>query len=321
MGGNHAKAWAARPDTRLAAVFDPDPARCRSVAEVYGAVACDTAEAAVRTPGVNVASVCSPVCYHRELSELALRAGCHVLCEKPIALTAADARAMTDCATAQGRLLGVSYQYRSQPGYERARDLIRAGALGTPIMARFVDVRHVRPKLAMHSRSMNGGPLIDMAGHYFDLMRCFTGEEARQVYARGHVYGRGKPSLATIDDLAIDAAELVVDYTGGHVLSVLVHWGLPEGHPGFTDSSIVGPEATIRGLPDQLHLAYTDRVENHRLPQGAWGPASRIADLVSAIRGESALAVDGEAGCRALAVSLAALESIETGRAVEVVTP
>lgn len=318
MGTGHAKAWADRTDAKLVSVFDPDTQRCRALAAAHGARACASAEEALGSCGANVASICVPVSEHRPMSELALASGCHVLCEKPIALTDEDARAMIAAARSAGRQLAVSYQYRTFPAYRRCRELVQAGAIGQPVFARFVDVREVRPKLAMHSRALNGGPVIDMAGHYFDLMRFLTGDEARSVYARGHVFGRGKPRLATVKDLAIDAAEILVDYCGGHVLSAFVNWGMPEQHAGMHTNSLVGPSGLLRDFPGSLTLDLADREERFRLGAGPAGPAGRIADLVGAIRGENSLEVDGEVARRALAVSLAAIRSIETGQVVDV---
>lgn len=317
MGGNHAACWKERADARVAAVYDPDGARCQALAASCGAVACTTPEAAFAVAGVNVASICTPVCHHRPMAELAFRANCHVLCEKPIALTDEDARAMISAARFADRHLAVSYQYRTFPAWQQARELVQSGAIGTPICARFVDVREVRPKLAMHSRSMNGGPIIDMAGHFFDLMRFITGTEPLKVMASGHVYGEGKARLASIRDFAIDNAEIQVQYGDGHVLSAYVNWGMPEGHPGYVQNTITGPQGVIHGLPGELRLDLTDRTISHRLPKAGFGPAGRIADLVGAIRGEHALEVDGEVGRRALGVSLAVLRSIASGQMVE----
>jgi len=321
MGKNHAQAWSERSDARVAAVFDLDPARSEALAAKHGAKACTSAEQALATPGVNVASVCLPVCLHRPLSELALTSGCHVLCEKPIALTDADARAMIATAARCQRQLAVSYQYRAFPANQRLRELFREGALGSPIFARHVDVREVRPKLAMHSRSQNGGPLIDMAGHFFDLMRFVTGAEPVSVTAHGHCFGRARPRLATVPDPAIDSAEILVHYTGGHVLSAYVCWGMPEGHPGMTSSYVTGPAGIVTQEQTELRLALADRTSAFRLPNAGWGPAGRIADLVGAIRGEHRLEVDGEVGRRALAVCLGALDSIATGKTVVLPQP
>jgi predicted dehydrogenase len=316
MGGVHASAWADRPDSKVLAVFDPLERRRLELAQKTGAAACGSAEEAIACDGVNVVSVCTPVCLHADMALLAAAHGRHVLCEKPIALRLHEADSMIAAAEQNGVLLAVSYQYRGIPRYRKCRELFQAGEFGGPLFARFVDVREVRPKVAMHRRSMNGGPVIDMAGHYFDLMRFITGEEPEAVSARGHVFGAGKQRLEGLDDLAVDAAEIVVHMSGGHVLSVFVNWGMPEGFPGLGYELIAGPAMAVQPEGDGLAAIYSERRVVHDLPAVSWGPGVRIDDLVSAVRTGGPLKVSGADGRRALEVSLAALQSIDTARTV-----
>lgn len=317
MGNVHAGIWSARDDADVVAVFDPDAERCAALAQSSGAAACTTLEAAIVDADVDVVSVCTPANLHCEVSCLAMAHGRHVLCEKAMATTLAEADKMITTASANNVKLGISYQYRSFPKSLAYRGLIHAGAFGGPVMARFVDVREVRPKLAMHRRSMNGGPVIDMAGHFFDLMRFITGEEPEAVYARGHVFGAVKPRLEGIDDLAIDAAEITVGFSGGHVLSVNVNWGMPEGHPGVVREELIGPELIMRPTEKGAEAIYADRVEAvEPEPLTPVGVGTRIQDLLTAIEHDTKPEVAGKDGRIALAVCLAALTSIETGDVV-----
>jgi len=322
MGRNHAAAWNAREDAQVVSVADPLEDRRARLAESGGAVAYASNEDAIRHDGVNVVSICTPVCFHSEIGCLAAQYGRHVLSEKPLALTLEQADAVIAAARENGVCLSTSLQYRGSPKCVKYHDLLHEGAFGGPIFARFADVREVRPKLAMHRKSMNGGPIVDMAGHYFDLMRYITSEEPMTVYARGHVFGQGKPRLAGIDDLAIDAAAIEVGMSGGHVLSVFVNWGMPEGYAGYGDEIVMGPAMSVRPVEDKLEALYGDkRKEMIELGPGSPGPTVRINSLVAAIRGQGPIEVSGEDGRVALSVSLAALESIRTGGVVELRRP
>ena len=266
---------------------------------------------------MNVVSVCTPVCFHSEVACFAASRGRHILTEKPIALTLEQADAMIAAAENGGVKLAVSYQYRCAPRHVRYREWARAGGFGGPIFARFSDIREVRPKLAMHRRSMNGGPVIDMAGHYFDLMRFYTDAEPISVRATGHVFGRSKQRLGGIDDLAIDAAEILVEMTGGHTLSVFVNWGMPEGFQTVQEEMLCGPALAAQWVDDKLLAHRSGEVETCDLPPVRFeGPAGPIDDLVEAIRADGQPKVPGSNGRITLRVSLAALESIETGRVV-----
>lgn len=317
MGGKHAAAWQLRNDAKIVAVFDPDQARCRALAEKTGALACSSLEDAIVRAEADVVSVCSPICFHAEISCYAFENGCHVLCEKAIALTAAEADRMIETAARHHRKLVISYQYRGFPKYLKYREIFESGRFGGPIFGRFVDVREVRPKTAMHRQSANGGPLIDMAGHFFDGMSFITGEVPLRVYARGHIFGAGKERLVGIPDLALDAAEITVDYSGGHVLSAFVNWGMPEGYPVVTQEELTGPAGIVRLNGNQVEAVFTDRSDSYLLPENPVGPAVRIADLMYAIENDTAPEVSGEVGRQALKVCLGVIESIKTGRAVD----
>ena len=319
MGGKHAAAWQLRSDAEIVALFDPDQERCQALAAITGAVPCDTLEEALGDFGVDVVSVCTPVCFHAGISCLAVEKGCHVLCEKPIALTAAQADLMVDTAAKHKRKLAVSYQYRGFPKYLKYREIYQSGRFGGPIFARFVDVREVRPKTAMHRQSANGGPLIDMAGHFFDGMSFITGATPQRVYARGHVFGAGKKRLAGIQDLALDAAEIIVDYSGGHILSAFVNWGMPEEFAVIGQEELTGPEGVVCLAGEQVDAIFSDGVESYPLDERPVGPSVRIADLLHAIETDSEPEVSGAIGRRALQVCLRVIESIKSGRPVELV--
>ncbi len=319
MGRNHAKVWGARQDSQIVAVCDILRDRRDKMAETTGAVAYHDYRDALAHDAVNVVSVCTPVHIHAEIGCLAAGNRQHILIEKPLALTMEQAQAVISAARDNGVQLSTSFQYRGFSKNVKYRELFQQGAFGPgPIIARFSDVREVRPKVAMHRKSMNGGPVIDMAGHWFDLMRYVTGEEPVSVYATGHVYGRGKERLAEVDDFAIDAAAVEVKMSGGHILSALLNWGMPEGFGGYSEEIMMGSAMSARPTGGFLELLRAGGAkEEVELAPNPPGPTVRINGLVDAIEGRTPLEVSGEDGRIALGVSLAALRSIETGAAVE----
>lgn len=317
MGHQHLAGWQACEDAQVVAVCDPIQERREKFASESGATPYETHQDATKHEGVNVVSVCTPVCFHSEIACFAANSGKHVLSEKPLALTLEQADAMIDAAKANGVLLSTSFQYRGVAKNARLKKLFEEGAFGGPVFARYIDIRPVRPKIAMHRRSMNGGPVIDMASHYFDLMRMFTGKEAISVSARGHVFGQGKNHLAGIGDLAIDAADIQVTMEGGHVLNVYVNWGMPEGYPGYGTELFVGPSLSVR--PEGGKLLVQGVGINDTWDPGVGNPPGstvRINDLAAAIRENRQPEVTGENGRQALKLSLAALESIRTGEII-----
>src|SRR4051812_10243202 len=144
MGTQHASAWRRREDCRVVAVHDVDAARRETLAQACGARAYADVKEAIGHPGVQIVSVCTPVCFHAEVSCTAMRLGKHVLCEKPIALTLAQADEMIETARAHRVQLAVSLQYRSTSRQVKLAELVRSGAFGVPILMRLLDVREVR---------------------------------------------------------------------------------------------------------------------------------------------------------------------------------
>ncbi len=317
MGKNHAAAWAERTDSKILAVFDPDKGRGEETAAKYGAKYCMDYQTAITAKGVSVVSVCTPVFLHKEISCFAAGAGRHVLCEKPIALTEKDADAMIAAAKKNKVKLAVSYQYRGFPHYRRLRELVMSGEFGGPVFYNFTDIREVRPKLAMHAKSMNGGPVVDMAGHWFDLMRFFTGSEPKRVFASGHIFAKGKSRTAGVSDLAVDSAVIQVAMANGHVLNGFVNWGMPEGFQPLQEERFAGPSMTAWTESGKVLVRRTESTTIFDAKPNPGGPAVRIADLLESIEAERKPEVAGEDGKAALRVSVAALKSIETGKAVE----
>ncbi|MEM1026746.1 MAG: Gfo/Idh/MocA family oxidoreductase [Planctomycetota bacterium] len=324
LGTQHANAWAMRSDAKVVAVCDPDADRAKRLAEVHAAKPYADWREAVAHEGLFAVSVCTPAYLHAPISIACAELQRNVLCEKAMALKLNEADAMIKAFEANGVRLVISHQLRGVGRFVAIKRLIDECVLGSPLFIRFTDVREVRPKLAMHRRSMNGGPIHDMAGHFFDLARWFTGAEAETVAASGHVFGPGKPRLASIDeeDLGVDAAEILVRYSGGHTLSVNINWGMPESMPGLSAQDVVcGPKGLVRfdHSQTQLILHDSDGEREISIPENPVGPTVRIKDLVQAARNNSRPEVDGHAGRSALNLILRTLESVRTQKTVEVV--
>jgi 1,5-anhydro-D-fructose reductase (1,5-anhydro-D-mannitol-forming) len=147
--------------------------------EYPGTKSWSTTEEAVADPAVDAVYIALPVAFHAQAAIAALRAGKHVLCEKPMAIDFAQAQRMVAEARASGRLLGVSYYRRLYPKLIRARQLVKEGVIGRPLLAEanchgwlHVEGRNwlTDPALA------GGGPLYDIASHRIDAMNFLFGK-------------------------------------------------------------------------------------------------------------------------------------------------
>ena len=131
MGRAHIQGWQEHPQVEVVAIADPDAARLALVGDelkVAGRYA--SAEAMLATEKLDVVSVCTPNKFHVELALAALAAGCHVLCEKPMAMNAAEAQAMLDAAKRNDRLLMIGFVRRFGNDCTIAKDLIEHDRMG-----------------------------------------------------------------------------------------------------------------------------------------------------------------------------------------------
>src|SRR6202008_803936 len=121
----------AEPRSRLYGLVTRDPAK----AAPYNTRTRTSLNEALTDPAVQAVDGATPVFLHAPLTIQSLRAGKHVLCEKPMAMNEAEARSMVQAAEESGRTLGVAYYRRTYPKVHRAKQLLDAGAIGKPVLA------------------------------------------------------------------------------------------------------------------------------------------------------------------------------------------
>jgi predicted dehydrogenase len=177
MGQHHARVWASLPEVELVAVADPRPAVLERAVAASGARGHADASAMLRDERLDLVSVAAPTSLHCRLSVDALRAGAHVLVEKPIAADRAEAQAMMDAAAQAGRMLSVGHVERFNPAIVELRRRLAAGELG-----RIFQIRAERLG-PFPERIRDVGVVVDLAPHDLDVMRFLLGADPVRVYA------------------------------------------------------------------------------------------------------------------------------------------
>jgi 1,5-anhydro-D-fructose reductase (1,5-anhydro-D-mannitol-forming) len=222
--------------SRLYGLVTRNPAK----AAPYGARVWTSLEEAMRDPSIDAVYISSPVFLHAPHTMLALQAGKHVLCEKPMAMNYAEACAMQGVAEETGNTLGIAYYRRMYPKLRRAKQLLEAGAVGRPVVAEatchswFNDEDGTRSWLLKRSTA-GGGPLYDIASHRIDAFNYLFGTPMR---ACGHT-----SNLVHVNEVE-DNATVLVDYESGVRGIVDVRW----------HSRIARDEFRIRGLEGEINL-------------------------------------------------------------------
>ncbi len=177
------------PGAELVALVDP-------VAETVGA-ACrelgvDTAYAshteALEDKRVDAIVVVSPTKFHRDIVLDAARAGKHILCEKPMAMSVAECDDMIAAADAAGVVLQIGFMRRFDAGFQRARRIVDSGEIGDVVMVRSNTRGPSVPQPWMYDISKSNGPLGEVNSHDIDTLRWFSGSEFETIYAVGGNY-------------------------------------------------------------------------------------------------------------------------------------
>ncbi|WIV54181.1 Gfo/Idh/MocA family protein [Amycolatopsis nalaikhensis] len=231
MGAVHSHAWRSVHRffdsplvPRLAVLGGRDEARAKAAAEKYGWEDVETDwRKLVARDDVGLVDVCTPGDSHAEIAIAALEAGKHVLCEKPLANSVAEAEAMAEAARRareRGVRAMVAFNYRRVPALAHARNLVASGALG--------EIRHVRsvylqdwlsdPEAPMTWRlrkeSAGSGALGDLGAHIVDAAQFVTGDLITGVSALTNTFVKQRPSESggtdevTVDDTALFLARL-----------------------------------------------------------------------------------------------------------------
>ncbi|MFE9419776.1 Gfo/Idh/MocA family protein [Streptomyces griseofuscus] len=213
MGRVHTRAYARLPHhyprlplrPRLIAVADEVPGRAEEAAGQFGfATATRDWREVAADPRVRAVSVTAPNFLHRRIGVAMAEAGKHLWIEKPVGLSAGDARAVADAVTRAGVQGTVGFNYRNAPAVEKARELIAAGGIGTVTHGRirlFSDYA-AHPDSALtwrYERERGGsGVLGDLASHGADLARFLLGDiSALTADTAVFVPERARPSGAT----------------------------------------------------------------------------------------------------------------------------
>jgi 1,5-anhydro-D-fructose reductase (1,5-anhydro-D-mannitol-forming) len=181
-----APAITASPHSTLVSVVSRDRGRAGEFAKAHGAAsALDDYAEMIADPQVGAVYIATPNALHAEQVVAAARAGKHVLCDKPLATTVADAeRCAGECRKA-GVRLGITFQTRNHDGFAEAAETVRAGGIGTVVMAQ-VEMSAGRnlPRGWRTDPALAGlGTLNNIGVHAFDVLRYLLGSEVREVTA------------------------------------------------------------------------------------------------------------------------------------------
>lgn len=312
MAGYHALNLTRIPGSTLVACGSPEYSQfTRDVAAKVDAPCYATAAEVFARNDIDAVVIATPTDTHKEMTIAALQAGKHVFVEKPLARNLADATEMIEAATRYQRKLMPGQVVRYFREYASARDLVIAGEIGTPAVARTVRNGAV-PGGGRHwygDIARSGGVALDLLVHDYDWLRWVFGP-AERVYAKSmkHAGTDGKDALLTI-----------VRFASGVIAHSEASWAYPSGWNAAFELAGSG------GLINHVDGTVRDITLNAAAGSGATlAPDSGIEDAyLHQLRDFAAWCAGGptprcvaEDGYEALRLSLAAYESAQTGKAI-----
>lgn len=228
----------------LAGVCDIVPERAEQLGREFGAteVYTDLDEALARTSATAV-YLATPVCLHAPQAVQVLKAGKHVLVEKPLGISADDARQALRAARDSGLQAGCAYFRRCAPRYAHAAGMLADGEFGRLVLIRMTYFSWFNPEpddpkywRVVKARG-GGGPLADMATHMFDVQIGLLGMPRRVL---------AKTRRLVHDYEAEDSAVILMEYEGGPDVVATFHWNSKTWSHEY---EIIGTEAKLKWHP------------------------------------------------------------------------
>ena len=327
----HIPEYLANPDAEIRGFYDIDLGRAQEMAAKFGGKAYETPEALLADPEIDAVSICAINHAHAALSIQALKAGKHVLCEKPMATTPEDCEEMVRVANETGKFLMIGQNQRLAKAHVVARELLQQGLIGKVVTFRTA-FGHGGPETWSVDPGKNTwffdkkraamGAMADLGVHKTDLIQFLLDQRVVRTTAR----------LATLDKCGADGQLIGVDdnafcvyeMSGGVMGTMTASWT----YYGAEDNSTIlyGTKGIMRIYDDPAHsitvklLSGEEKVYDvEQIQTNDNQTASGVIDLwVDCLKNNRAPEISGQSAITAMRAVFASIESSETGRTVEI---
>ena len=323
MGRVHSNSYHNIMDSRVVAVCDIDGQKAEEIAKNHNAKVYTDFEMMFEKDNIDIVDICLPTYLHKEYAVRAMKRKKHVFCEKPIALSADDAKMMMQEALSMKVKFSVGHVVRYFPAYSNAARLIADGKIGEPKLIRTTRTG-AYPLWCWQNwysdDNLSGGIMLDLVIHDFDWIRHNFGDIER-VYAKNIYYSKNKDKSQRADHCLI-----VLRLKNGAIAHVEGSWAYPSGSIFGTAFEVVGTKGQIEfdsreSAPVKKHI-YDDgtaKIISFNPLSSSEEPYTReLENFINCINGDTEPDVSAEDAVKALNVSLAAIKSSKTGAAITV---
>ena len=267
----HLPAIAKIPEAEVTAFCDIIPERAETLCKKFGAAGAKTYtdyKDVMKDGSIDVIHVLTPNISHSPITVAALEAGKHVMCEKPMATTFADAKKMVDAAKKAGKLLTVGYQYRCMPAPLYLNKVCRRGDLGEIYYAKAHAIRRRGVPtwgVFLKEKEQGGGPLIDIGTHALDMTlwmmdnykpKSVVGSVYKKLNDNpdsGNIWGPWDPKEYTVEDSAFG----FITMENGATIALEASWALNTLDNGEGMCTLCGTKAGA-DMKDGLRINSSD---------------------------------------------------------------
>ncbi len=333
MGRKHIEGWREHPQAHIVAIADLDPARLAAVGEEFAiAQRYASPEDMLARAALDVVSVCTPNKFHKDLTLAAFAAGCHVLCEKPMAINAVEGRQMLDASRRAGKRLMINFSYRFAAQSQALKAQVEAGVFGDFYFGRSAwHRRRGMPNFGGwfgNKALAGGGPLIDLGVHRLDLALWLMGYPQPE-WVMGSTYNAIAGPLAAQSGKDFDVEDLAagfIRFKNGATLVLEASWAANIAEAELMETRLLGTQAGLlqrnvnegygfsadiylerNGAPFDMHM--------HAPPAPAKSAMHHFADAILSDRPHDAT---GEQGLIVMEILDAIYESARTRAPVRV---
>lgn len=292
------------PNVELVGIFDDNTERGKEAAATYE-TAYYSGQAEFLRMDMDAVVICSENLHHKEMVLAAAKAKKHILCEKPIATTVEDAKAMIQACEESDVILQIAFPVRFSQPIQRLKRVIDAGELGDVVAFRTTNRGQNPSGWFIDPKQSGGGTVLDHTVHMVDIMRWFIGKEVSEVYAIVDSYFHDIP----IDDAGI----LTLEFENGVIASHDASWSRFSDYPTWGDVTIevVGTKQTVKVDANQEHLRVFSSHDKALIYEyfGNDMDFGLIQDFVGCVETRREPSITGYDGLKAMEVALAAYES------------
>jgi UDP-N-acetylglucosamine 3-dehydrogenase len=291
-GRNHVRVLSELSDVKLVAVCDVNPQNCSLVSDKYGVKSYTDSQEMFQKEDIDAVTVCVWSTKLAQETLTALRAGKHVLVEKPMASSTEEARELVELARTMGLKLSVGFIERFNPAVKRAKEAIEDGTIGVPVSA------NIRRVSKWPQRIGDVGVIKDTAIHDIDIARYVFDEDPTAVFARaGNL----------VHERFEDYAQIMLAFSKGKSAFLEANWLTPYKVRKLT---VTGSEAIIS--LDYITQEMTIETSKQTLtPRYEFEEPLKLElrHFVDCIMGDKTPLVSGTDGLKALGIAEAALKS------------